>query len=149
MKKGQTKRPPTPDYNYGMTRQRWSSDAPSMTKQSEAAACDVNNIIKRYDRTGLITHLARAEAVFTDVSEITSYQDAILQVQDAQKAFMDLPSGLRSRFGNDPAKYIDWATSSSDEEKHEVYAQLTGVDRYTDAAPTPAADPQTGPETGD
>lgn len=125
---------PIPAYNWGQTRQSFKVEGPSMTKQSMAKDCDVNEIVKRFDRTGLITHLQQSEGVFADVSELGSYQDAIMTVREAQESFLSLPSGLRSHFGNDPASYVQWAASATAEERTELYNSITGRDRT--AAPT-------------
>lgn len=153
MKKGKAMRPPTPDYNYGLTRLKQPVRGPSMTKQSEAAATDINNILRKYDRTGVISHLQKAQGVFADVSEIGSYMEAVQTVHDASEAFSGLPSGLRAHFGNDPARYIDWAVSASPEDREALYTQITGKSRDQDANPTastaPASSPADQPETGD
>jgi phage internal scaffolding protein len=111
-------------------------EGPSLTKTDQAKHVEVNNIIKRYARTGVIDHLRRAEGVYADVSEIGSYQEAMQTVLEARESFEELPSGLRSRFGNDPAAFVDWATSATTAERDELYAEVTGVDRHNDARPT-------------
>lgn len=141
---------PIPSYNWGLTRQQTIIEGPSLTKQSEARACDVNEIVRKYDRTGVITHLQSAQAVFADVSEVGSYLDAVQQVESAQEAFMDLPSGLRAHFANDPARFIDWSTTATQEEREDLYGEITGRNRITDARPEPTASPPADqPETGD
>ena len=137
-------------YNEGHTRQVRTIEGPSMTRQSETKACDVNEIVKRFDRTGVITHLQSAQGVYADVSDIGSYSEAIQTVQDAQKAFYALPSGLRAHFDNDPAAYVDWATSATEDERNQLYDDITGTDRTRDPAPSPTDSPPADPpETGD
>lgn len=116
----------------------------SKTKTDQAASTDVNNIIRKYDRTGLITHLREAEGVYADVSEIGSYQDAVNVVQAAEESFLALPPGLRTRFDNDPAQFVDWASSASQDERNALYGELTGLDRFNDAKSSEA--PQTPPD---
>lgn len=76
---------------------------PSMTKQSEAAACDVNFIMKRYEKSGLLPHVP---GYYADVSAPVSYQDARNMVIQADASFQALPASIRSRFSNDPGLFL-------------------------------------------
>lgn len=112
-------------------------DGPSLTKTDQARDANVNNIVARYDRTGVLNHLAAAEGVYADVSELGSYQDAVNAVQGAQQQFLQLPSQLRARFDNDPAKFVDWSTSATAEDRHQLYAEITGVRTKDPVEPAP------------
>lgn len=79
---------------------------PTMTRQSEVAAADVNEIMKRYEKTGVFPVDGR-EAAFTDVSTVGSYRDALEVVQRATEGFMALPAAVRERFGNDAVTFVD------------------------------------------
>lgn len=83
----------------------------TMTQQSFAAEVDVNEIVKRAQRTGLLgdpVAMANRQAIFGDFSEIGSYHDAMNRVVAAQGAFMQLPAEVRSRFNNDPGQLCDF-----------------------------------------
>jgi phage internal scaffolding protein len=110
-------------------------EGPSMTKTDQAKHVDVNNIIRRYARTGVIDHLRKAEGVYADVSDVGSYQEAMQTVLEARQSFEELPSGLRAHFGNDPAAFVDWASSATPEDRDALYAEVTGIDRHNDARP--------------
>ena len=73
--------------------------------QSQKEECDINNIVKKYLRTGELPG-ARA-AAFMDLTAVPKYQDALNQVIQAEEAFMELPAEVRSAFDNDPAKLIE------------------------------------------
>lgn len=90
----------------GSVRIRTINNEPTLTQQQFKEQVDVNNIIAKYKKTGEITHLARKQGVFTDVSEITDYHDSLQKVMDAQSAFQKLPSHLRNRFENDPQNLL-------------------------------------------
>lgn len=79
---------------------------PSMTKQSFREHVEINNVIARYRRSGVVDHLNRNPGYFGDVSGIKSYQESLNIVIEAQEKFSSLPANLRERFGNDPASYI-------------------------------------------
>lgn len=81
---------------------------PSKTDQSFAEQCDINNIIKRYQQTGQVTHLAKNQGIYSDVSEIPDLQGAFQAVQDASFAFSTLPASIRDRFKNNPIEFVEF-----------------------------------------
>lgn len=89
----------------------------SRTKQSMKDECDINNIMKRYERTGLITHLEKRQQYFADVSSVPDFAQAISVVDAAHKMFMSLPANIRKHFENDPAQYVEFCADPSNLEK--------------------------------
>lgn len=79
---------------------------PSRTQQHHAEACDVNNIVAKYKKTGEFVHRARSAGVYADISQISDYQSAVIKIQDAQSAFSLLPASARLKFNNDPGNLI-------------------------------------------
>jgi phage internal scaffolding protein len=77
-----------------------------ITKQSHKAECDIHNILKQYQRTGIITHVAKARPTFTDLPDNIDYQTAMNTIIEAQDAFALLPAKVRDHFGNDPARFL-------------------------------------------
>lgn len=80
---------------------------PSLTKQSFREESDINSIIKRFEKDGMIT-VAQREGFYGDVSEIVDYKAAADIVQRADELFMDMSADVRTRFDNDPAKMIEF-----------------------------------------
>jgi phage internal scaffolding protein len=87
------------------------------TKQSFKGLTDINTIIRQYDRTGLINHVNQAAAQYGDFSAVNEYQESLNLVLNAQGAFMELPSAIRKRFGNDPGAFFEFATDPSNLEE--------------------------------
>lgn len=85
--------------------------AEDMCEQHHKQACDVNNILKQYDKTGLLTHVNNTQAHYGDFTEINEYQTSLNMVIEAQNSFMELPSAIRKRFGNDPGLFIEFVTN--------------------------------------
>lgn len=83
---------------------------PSMTKQSFVAECDINNILKQYKLTGMVSHInAKAQAgAYLDLPDETDFQSALELVIRAEESFATLPSKLRTRFNNDPAEFLEF-----------------------------------------
>lgn len=80
----------------------------SLARQSEQQESDINFIMKRFEKTGVLPPDTR-EAVFTDVSSIGSYREVLEVIQRAQEGFMALPPSVREKFGNDPVQLMDFA----------------------------------------
>lgn len=78
------------------------------TKQSFKKECDINQIMKKYRNTGIITPdiINSRNAVFGDVSSTMDYQDSVNYLATADKAFDSLPAETRTRFQNNPAELL-------------------------------------------
>lgn len=91
---------------YGAKRRVVQKFAPEgRTKQSFKAECDINNIMARYQRTGVLDFLAKHEGRYADVSGL-DFQTAQDLIVGAKAMFMDLPAKVRSKFENDPGKFL-------------------------------------------
>jgi len=77
------------------------------TEQNHTKECDVNYILKKYDQTGVITHVQKMEAKYGDMSG-QDYKQMLDTVIDMQRQFDQMPSHIRKEFSNDPAKYLEF-----------------------------------------
>lgn len=89
-------------------RVQYSSDKPSRAKQSFKNECDINHIMKKYEKTGVVEHAARYAGEYGDFTGASDYQEAIEKLQAADEAFMSLPATIRKRFDNSAGKYFDF-----------------------------------------
>lgn len=90
----------------------------SLTKQSFKQECDVNNILKNYNKTGIMPEGNPGEYRELDG---TDYQDYMQTVASANSMFEDLPSALRKRFKNDPAQLLTFVHDDKNlKEAHEM-----------------------------
>lgn len=78
------------------------------TKQQFKADTDVNNILKKYMKTGLLPDASRLPAKFGDFSSAPSYLDAMNLINEAHEQFASLNSSLRGRFQNDPSQFLEF-----------------------------------------
>ncbi len=78
------------------------------TKQSHKDECNINTIMERFQRTGMIDFVNEHKPQYGDVSDI-DFQGALDDVRTAQALFAGLPSSVRSRFNNDPGEYLNFA----------------------------------------
>jgi len=90
-----------------------------ITKQSFKRECDINNIMARYRKTGVLDQDAinQRHAAFADISEIGDYQDCKNRILEAKKAFGDLPALVRNKFANDPAQLLDFVRDENNREE--------------------------------
>jgi phage internal scaffolding protein len=89
----------------------------SLTQQSHAQAADVRNIIKQYDRTGLIANVNKGIAQYGDYSEINEYSEALNMVRHANENFEKLPSHIREQFNNNAGLFFEFATNPKNSEE--------------------------------
>lgn len=83
----------------------------SLTKQAFKDECNINKIMSRYEKTGLITHIAKGAPQYGDFSNITTYHEAVNQIMLAQDMFESLPAKLRQQFNNDPELFVDFCSN--------------------------------------
>jgi len=98
-------------------RQGFQTKGDSLTQQHFAKEADIKNIIKKHDRTGIISHVARGVAHYGDYSEVNEYREALDMVNSAEKSFGELPAEIRKMFGNDAGEFFEFATDPKNAEK--------------------------------
>lgn len=86
------------------------------TEQHHKRECDINYIIKKYDKTGLITHISKIEGEFGDLSglDFKVMQD---KVANAKTMFEMLPSKIRKEFKNNPYELLSFMDDEKNREK--------------------------------
>jgi len=82
----------------------------TLVQQNLAEETDINRIVAKYQKTGVFTHVSRYAGEYGDFSGVPDYKTGLERIQAADEMFMSLPSKIRDRFGNDPAKFIEFAT---------------------------------------
>ena len=125
---------------YGdRTRTGFETTGDSLTQQSHAAAADVRNIIKQYDRTGLIANVNKGIAQYGDYSEINEYAEALNMVREANESFATLPSHIRQQFNNDAGLFFEFATNPKNKEEMIEMGLAKAPDTVVEV--TPKSDP--------
>lgn len=122
-------------------RVRISSTLPSRTKQSFKAECDINTIISRFLKTGILDFAQKNEPRYGDCTGI-EYQNAMQTVAEAKSLFNDLPAALRARFANEPANFLDFVQDEKNREEAQALGLLKEPVAASEALPaTPPAPP--------
>lgn len=104
----------------------------SLTKQSFAKDADINNIMLRYVKTGVLPEGTR-QPIFDDFSSGETFQDMQNQILQAQAEFDQLPSDIRDEF-NTPGNLIAYMNDPGNAARCKELGLFPGD-------PLPAAEP--------
>lgn len=121
----------------------------SMTHQSMSPECDINSIMKKYERTGILEHRNNFQGAYADFTDTPSdYHESMNSVIAADEMFLSLPATLRRRFHNDPGNFIDFVGNpdNRDELVRLGLATPRQTPKLTPSA-TPVAKPKEEPLT--
>lgn len=100
------------DHTKGQTQQHFKDEV------------NINNIVKRFEQTGLLEHTNNAQPQYGEATGQT-FTEAMFMVREAEENFMQLPSEIRREFGNDVSTYLD---AIGDPSKMPMLAELGLID---------------------
>lgn len=112
-------------------------------KQSFKDECDINNIMRRFQVTGEVTHLNQRPPMFGEVPDI-DFAGAMSIVVDARERFQQLPATIRDRFNNDPGRLLEFIQNPDNREE----GIRLGILQAPQATATPPAAPPPVSPTG-
>ena len=118
---------------------------PSRTKQSFKDECQIDRILAKYVKTGILEHVNKHQASYGEVSGQT-FHEAMNTVIEAQAMFMDLPATIRDRFANDPGNFLDFVANPANSEEMQEMGLIApvGTGEWVPAPPVEAQNPQSG-----
>ncbi len=137
---------------------RFATEGPSLTKQSFREECQISNIMRKYEKTGLLEHVNKHEGNYGDFSNHVDYLSSVLLVRNADEMFMKLPASIRRRFGNDSAEFLEFVQDpgnreamialglANDERRHEDLPPEPDKRRLEDLPPEPDKVPDKAPK---
>lgn len=103
--------------NFVRRKVQFMCEGPSRTEQSHKKKVNINTIVKKIQK-GVMPPL-RSGGVYGDFTGVPEYQDSLNRVNDAMNDFMALPSDIRKRFDNDPAKLIEFISKEENRQEAE------------------------------
>ncbi|AXL15282.1 internal scaffolding protein [Microviridae sp.] len=116
---------------------------PSRTQQHQKDETDINKIMKRYIKTGVIDHINKHQGVYTNCPGM-DYHEAMTFMRQAEGQFLELPSQVRKQFDNDPGKFLDFVDNPDNIDKlREMGLTLSKAQTSTEVTPS-TAPAQTG-----
>lgn len=80
-------------------------------KQEFKEECDINVLMKRYQKTGLFPQYPGQSPRYVSNIGAPDYQEALGIVMQAKSDFAALSSELRKRFDNDPQKFLEFCAN--------------------------------------
>jgi phage internal scaffolding protein len=107
----------------------------SKTDQSHKKLSDVNVIVGRYKKTGILPGQNGSRGVYGDFSHVPSLTEAFEVVQKAADAFYTLPAEIRKQMGNDPSQLHLWL---SDEKNYDAACDAGLIERVLENTDIPA-----------
>lgn len=84
----------------------------SLTKQSFKDECDINYIMERFQRTGILPDQNPRQPVYGDFSSVLDFQTAQAVIAESMIQFQSLPAKIRERFGHDPVRFLDYVNKA-------------------------------------
>ena len=111
---------------------------PSRTSQAFVQESDINWIVENFTRSPDALASNTRTPQFGDFTDLpTDYHSALNQVRNADAMFMGLPANVRSRFGNDPGKLLEFLSDDSNREEAISLGFVAAVEQ--DLSPAPEA----------
>lgn len=119
------------------------NDTDRKAKQSFKDECDINNIMRRFQRTGVLTHVAKYSPMYGDFPAM-DYRESMDRLIEADRMFSELPAKLRKRFHNSPQEFLEFV---QDSENLDEMVKL-GLVKPAPAKPEPAGAPAPSSSSG-
>lgn len=106
----------------------------SRTVQASKDECDINNIMKRFHKTGALPSVIRQDPTYGDFADAVDYHEACNIVVRAREQFDLLDSRVREEFGNDPEAFLKFAGNPENADKMAKMGLMTpeAVKRVTE-----------------
>lgn len=114
------------------------SEIPTLTVQEQAESTDINRILRRFQKTGLIEHVNKHQAQYGDFTGV-DYQTALNQVREVENTFMQLPANVRAEFNHDPQEWLEHIATPENVEdmKDGVIDNPVNIEEGAEPAPEP------------
>lgn len=94
---------------------------PGRTQQSEKDSCDINLIMKRFEKTKELPITTARLASYGDFSDLSDFKTSLDRIKLAEETFMALPADVRAHVDNDPQKFLDFV---DDEDNLETMIEM-------------------------
>lgn len=102
---------PKPQTYFPHARVQFHPEAEGLTHQEMKEECDINNIMAKFEKTGMLEHRNQFAGQYGDFTNAPGdYQESLNAVLDAEEMFSTIPAKTRARFGNDPGAFLDFVS---------------------------------------
>lgn len=90
---------------------------PGRTRQEFKDECDLNQIMKRFTKHGVLPGNMKNSPQYLDVANLPDLQTSLHIMQEAQNAFMRLPAEVRKNFDHDAVQFATFAAKAENIDK--------------------------------
>lgn len=95
----------------------------------------IQNILKRYDQTGVFYHVNQAQATYQDNTIFNEYADMYDKIQAADANFAALPAEIRAKFNNNTGEFLEFVNNDSNIEQMKEMGLIPKSDAEIDIQP--------------
>lgn len=123
---------------------------PSLAKQSFLKETDINNIMRKFEKDGLLEHVNTHKGDYGNFIGYEDYHSSLNSILLAEEAFLTIPSKIRATFNNDPVQFLEFAQNPENLDKMIEMGLAPArepVRAPGDPPDTPGDVPPKGPET--
>lgn len=89
------------------TRKGFENFEPSLTQQNMKQECDINNIMKKFQKTGALIHANNRSPEYGFATS-QDFRESMEIVTHAQEMFDELPSSIRAKFSHNPENFLEF-----------------------------------------
>jgi len=108
----------------------------SKTQQQFAKDANINNIMGKYTKTGLIPQDPSKKMFFGDFTRLPDYAQAKNATLEVEQRFMSLPAEIRFKFENNPQRALDFLSDPA----NKIKAQELGLIKKENQPSNPPPD---------
>lgn len=113
----------------------------TLVQQSFAEEVDINTIVRRFGVSGELPFWRGGAGIYGDFTDMPDFSQMRDAVERANARFESLPATVRERFGNDPAKLVEFATALPEAEFLKMFEEAGGDPAALPASPVVPAPP--------
>jgi hypothetical protein len=92
-------------------------DDQGLTEQHHKDSCDIHNILRQQEKTGVAIHSSAFNATYGTMPTGEQFHQDMNRIARAKTLFESVPSKIRNEFDNDVAKYLDFMHQDENYEK--------------------------------
>jgi phage internal scaffolding protein len=119
----------------------------SLTVQEQKESTDVNNILRRFQQTGLIEHVNQNEGQYGEFGSY-DFQENQNMIKRIESSFNELPSSVRNQFGNNPQEWVEHLANPDNIEDMKDGVIDNDINLATEAALSSGGTEPVGAESG-
>lgn len=119
----------------------------SRTQQHFKDEVNINTIMRKAKRSGILPFKGPEDSVFQDLTGITDYKESLDRIIAIDQRFQQLPANIRSKFGNNPDAILKYLQDPNNEKEARSLGLLRPLTHEEELARKAAMATPAAPET--